>query len=584
MTPENDAPDPEGRSSGDSFEARLGQDGAAEGQKPHQRILKSKGFVPVVVLIALIAFVLLSSRLAGRPPQIDSITPSRGKPGTVLLISGRYFEQERGSSEVRISGIAPTSSDYLDWSDRQISVRIPDGATSGIVNVITRSGRSSGLLWVNQDQIPVPASGPSRPGEPYITDIKPSAAQVGDTITITGMNFGLEKDNSEVYFTPAAGGDSVASAGFDSVSMLPANQDDFDYLSWSDREITLRVPDGATSGNVVVKSDKAPSNPVYFELLGGVGTKLYGAPRKYSVQYAMDVDVSAASGENTLYLWLPSIIQTPEQRRSHLVSEEPQPLAVRNGPRLYSLTNLQKGNQARAILSWIFDRYTVETQVSLAKPIPAYDDSTDLYHTFTQPDEMVPSNNPDLMKAAAAVIGAEKSPYLKARRIYDWLLGQVTYAETASNPLLVLRQKRADAFAFSSVFCALLRASGVPARMVSGYLVGETGQPTRRHFWDEFYLPTFGWVPVDPLLGDDPSLYPMSVAADFDSHSYYFGNLDNQHVTFSKGLTSVNQMSPMGKARQFTEFPYLVSIDEETVGGLTLGATTFEDLAVTGTY
>ena len=44
------------------------------------------------------------------------------------------------------------------------------------------------------------------PGDPYIVNnsdnpIQPSAARVGDTITIYGMNFGLAKGSSEVYFT-----------------------------------------------------------------------------------------------------------------------------------------------------------------------------------------------------------------------------------------------------------------------------------------------------------------------------------------------------------------------------------------------
>ena len=71
--------------------------------------------------------------------------------------------------------------------------------------VLTKSGRSGGLLFISQSDIPQPASGASRPGDPYIVNkdnpIQPSAARVGDLVTIYGMNFGLEKGNSEVYFT-----------------------------------------------------------------------------------------------------------------------------------------------------------------------------------------------------------------------------------------------------------------------------------------------------------------------------------------------------------------------------------------------
>ena len=183
-------------------------------QKPHQRILKSKGFIPTAVVVGLVLFVLLSSRLVGRPPQIDSITPTSGKPGDVMIITGHYFGPSRSTSEVRISGVSPTSSDYVEWTDSRISVTIPDEATSGIVYVITRNGRSGGLLFINRDQIPVLASGPAKPGGPYVSSIQPMAAQVGDMITISGMNFGLEKGESSADFSWGAGSSST-SAGAD---------------------------------------------------------------------------------------------------------------------------------------------------------------------------------------------------------------------------------------------------------------------------------------------------------------------------------------------------------------------------------
>ena len=37
----------------------------------------------------------------------------------------------------------------------------------------------------------------------------------------------------------------------------------------------------------------------------------------------MNVGVSAASGENTLYLWMPRILPTPEQRKIELVGRDP---------------------------------------------------------------------------------------------------------------------------------------------------------------------------------------------------------------------------------------------------------------------
>ena len=51
----------------------------------------------------------------------------------------------------------------------------------------------------------------------------------------------------------------------------------------------LRVPDGAASGNVLVTTDKGRSNSVYFEVLGGAGTKFFSEAQKYAVQYGVQL-------------------------------------------------------------------------------------------------------------------------------------------------------------------------------------------------------------------------------------------------------------------------------------------------------
>ncbi|HTO22682.1 MAG TPA: transcription factor, partial [Spirochaetia bacterium] len=102
--------------------------------------------------------------------------------------------------------------------------------------------------------------------------------------------------------------------------------------------------------------------------------------------------------------------------------------------------------------------------------------------------------------------------------------------------------------------------------------------------WDEFYVETLGWVPVDPALGDEKTLLPYTPTQDFDARSFYFGNLDNQHLTFTKGLVDVNQMNPSGTTRQDRDLPYSLSLYAESVGGLASYSTSFDELTVNGTY
>jgi hypothetical protein len=550
-----------------------------------RRIVHSKPFVPTVVVVGLVCVVLLSSRLAGRPPVVDAITPTAGKAGEVMIITGRWFGRERG--EVRIAGISPTSSDYSEWNDTRISVTIPEEAGSGLVHVVTSNGASRGLLFINADDIPVLASGPGKAGEPWVTAIEPLAAKVGDTITISGMNFGLEKGASEVYFAWTGGAGAMGAVSSDLGQLAPAREYNLDYRSWSDREIVLRVPDGAASGNVLVTTDKGRSNSVYFETLAGAGLKFFSRPRTTTVQYGMSVHNVAASGGNTLFLWLPRVIQAPEQRKIQLVRQSPEPVVGdHHNVALFRLENLARGDRENVVFGFMYERYQVETQVSAAKVPLTYQATADLAARFTAADALVPSAAPEVAKAAATAVGAEKNPYLKARRIYEWMLNLLSRGSTGrtADAVAALKAKRGDAFAYSSLFCALLRAAKVPSRMVAGALVGETGQPTLAHWWDEFYIETIGWIPVDPLLGDEDLGVGLPADPEVERRAFYFGNLDNRHLTFSKGVDEVSRMAPDGRAVRHADFPWLVNVHEEAVGGLTSWTTTFDGVEVTGVY
>jgi transglutaminase-like putative cysteine protease len=55
---------------------------------------------------------------------------------------------------------------------------------------------------------------------------------------------------------------------------------------------------------------------------------------------------------------------------------------------------------------------------------------------------------------------------------------------------------------FSHVGLALLRMIGIPARYVSGYLFRESGRELETHAWCEAFLPSVGWVGLDPTHGE----------------------------------------------------------------------------------
>ncbi len=131
----------------------------------------------------------------------------------------------------------------------------------------------------------------------------------------------------------------------------------------------------------------------------------------------------------------------------------------------------------------------------------------------------LPDGLPPRVYELAGQIGDAESPYLKARLLQIYL--QEEYAFGAASAEVEVQappgQDPVDWFLFdhrvgtsgnfSSAFAVLARAAGIPARVVSGWVVvrQEDTQTVHRgqtHQWAEVALGGLGWVTVDPIPRD----------------------------------------------------------------------------------
>jgi hypothetical protein len=71
---------------------------------------------------------------------------------------------------------------------------------------------------------------------------------------------------------------------------------------------------------------------------------------------------------------------------------------------------------------------------------------------------------------------------------------------------------------------------------------------------------------------------------EINSYDYYFGNLGNSHITFSKGLVSPKQMTPKGRRVKRGERPDLLMYHEEAVGNLYSYSTYWHNVEILGIY
>jgi hypothetical protein len=515
-------------------------------------------------------------------PKIDSIYPRIGIMGEVMVIRGENFGPERGESFVTIGGISPTASAYLEWRDTFISLRTPEFGESGLVYVHRGDKKSNAALFSNRAAIPEPVSGEGTGNGPRIGSVEPRSGSIGQAITIRGSNFGSSREGSGVFFAWGAEASPAAPVEASGPLSVEVFESDLGYELWNEREIRVRVPDGAISGNLEVRTSRGKSRPEYFEVTGKPGTQTYKDKRTYALSYAVNIKVEQASAANTLYLWIPQPLSSASQRKAEALSLTPEPFVEHyRGTTLYRLQDLEAGGGAGINLSYLVEVYAVETNVR--PQLIRRASSAPVDRAYLLPSPLIPSEDPRVKDQAAAITGRETNPYVKAEKIYRWILeNKELHAQGQTGGVMeALEETAIDSYMASLLFCALARAAGVPALPVAGVLVDKF-PGTFRHYWAEFRIEGFGWIPLDIALaaGEAPPNFNLRP----DRETYYFGNLDNQRITFSRGQRVLSQMDPRGRITQRDREYALQNLWEESVGGLESYSSLWSDVTITGVY
>jgi transglutaminase-like putative cysteine protease len=543
--------------------------------------MKQKGFFlfsSVPFLCALLSFLACSEEL----PVISRIDPRIGQMGEVLTIYGENFGHEQGESYITIAGAPPTSSSYISWQDSSISVRIPEFSTAGLVYVHRQGRKSNPALFSNKAAIPEPVRGDETGNGPRISSVEPQAGTIGSLVTLYGSGFGTSRENSGLWFSwdaESSPGAPVEARSPEAVEVFDA---EFGYELWSEREIRVRVPDGAVSGTIEARTPRGNSRPVFFEITGKPGTKTFRDKRSYALSYSVDIRTEEALTPNSLYLWLPRPVSSASQRNTRLLSRNTDPFVENyRGVSLYQFIDLMPGTGRQITLSYVTDVYAVETV--LRPQGLTQDGNSPIQTVYTQSTSLIPSDDSAISAQAAAITGRERNPYLKAERIYEWLIKEVKIrAEPMTGGALEgLEEKQADSYRAVLLFCALARASDIPAIPAAGVLVNRSGG-TSRHYWAEFWIDSFGWVPLDPALGAGAA--PPDFNLREDHGSYYFGSMDNQRVAFSRGETFLSQMDPRGRTTVRVRDFAFQNLWEEAIGGLESYSSLWSDVTITGVY
>lgn len=527
----------------------------------------------VVFIISLIlgAIYLVSFRTK-LVPEITSVVPPVGSPGDLVVINGDNFGSVRDMSYVEIAGSKLTASSYISWSNNCIKIVLPANVQDGLLVVGTKEMRSKPALFANEVEIPVPVPAVQQVTKPVITLLSSDKLSIGELLVISGNNFGDSKNQSKVLFTMDCN-NKISEADYKNIAlltenMIPASEDDFDYVSWSNTEISVRVPDGASSGVVIVDTGREKSDPKEFSVNTEAGRKEYLNKKIYLVEYTADIADVVTKDISTITLRCPVPFSSPAQPQVEITDVVPEPILVNYQNNLIHQITKSRNNTPKSIFkqNFVLPVFEVRANINVAKIGNYKNTEKNLLSGALKADSLIPCDDKAVKELCDKIIGKEKNPWSKAKLIYDYMCENLSVVSKVrkgdSDPLDLIKKGSGDAYDFAVIYTALLRAAEIPSYTDSGVLVNQDLQ-TQTHWWCEFYIDKVGWIPCDPALGAGLEYKQWTDSDVVDAKSFYFGNMDSHHIMFSRGWSQLKPFSADSKIVQQPRSFALQSIWEE---------------------
>ena len=300
-----------------------------------------------------------------------------------------------------------------------------------------------------------------------------------------------------------------------------------------------------------------------------------GALRRANFELRNELTVNIPEGAKKVRVWF-ALPQDDDaaQKVSGLRIEAPYPHRVERDSEgskvLYLEAQNPKQKDFKVVTTFHVERTEVRTSVDPAKAKPLTDADRARYAKYLQPNKHVEIND-EIRTLANQIVGNETNPVIAARKLYDWVLNNIEYwvkdpknkkASPVGSTAYCLAFRTGNCTDFESLWTSLARAKGIPTQIVYGsFLKPELrgqDQDQSYHCWAEFYAPGLGWLPHDvavadlyageyPVNADNEKLVRLTTAdgtfgPDPARVSYYFGNLDERRVVWSRNRDLI--MSP----------------------------------------
>ena len=239
---------------------------------------------------------------------------------------------------------------------------------------------------------------------------------------------------------------------------------------------------------------------------------------------------------NIIRCWMPFPQQFQSQSGVVLLSSSPE-VKWMNAPN-YPMRSLYFEQPSKGAEPTVFEAtYTLTTYpryvpIDVDKVQPSTAENNPEHEYFTREQAPHVQFTPSILKLVNDIGGNEPNPYRRAKKYYDWISHNIQYSYAREYSTLhnisqyVCDNRYGDCGQIALLFMTLCRASGIPARWQSGWVIPPID--VNMHDWSEIYIHPYGWIPVDANHGvfciqEFTTLTPDQRE---ELKDFYFGGLD----------------------------------------------------------
>ena len=508
---------------------------------------------PILLLIILISTLLFTNNAA----TITEVDPKYFIPGEVMHIIGNNFGENRNGNNVRINQRALTQSEYLEWSNRKIVIRAPMDIHNSVIQVHANGSISNEALITNSAHITLHTP-QAQASEIQIISHTPTRVSGGDIVTLNGIfngyaqlriYFPVQQDTQLLSASEVSGATPTEQAARTILYEL----EEENYMQRSIHAVSIRLPSGIRTGNIYIQNSHTARISYPLKIDSRIGHIVYHSPRTHALNYGAYTS-NAEIGHYSV--WMPRIPQTSAQpQQVPLFTSSYFQYTVDNNIYFYINANIP-GASAPLRMSVSVARFAQNSIINRGSLVPSSVESEHQLAKYLRDTEWTAVNSSASIAYVSPFMQIANF-YLRALAIYQQMISQlsphinitkyITYEDSVHpqsitpshidsilHTLSSTAEYKAHSAEYALLYLTLLRTAGIPSRIMTGvYIENEA----KIHYWNEFFLPGFGWIPVDVAMGDH--MYEAAVRTQDAAEEFYFGNIDSDRVLISKDIHTI---------------------------------------------